>query len=474
MIYTSTVISDEMEKPFVGESNHKWKIIVDSILICFLAYILSSAALSLSETVIGDKLGMLSERSLFAILSWMNFIMPLFIVCYMYADYRRLTFNDLYSNKMYMLLKFGQKSKNIVYFRLISIVVYTLSLYFLSFIFVMLSCLAFSYRMSLAAQFDLIIVGILFSLTAALTFLAISSFISDRKYALLLFLAFYLAFFFYGLFGGFYQIASSEASMMYIGKTFAFLPSFGFPYALVLFALLDIVWILIITKHKCNRYHTALPLKADLAVIDYVSDKIVEPKKQINLDVKRILRIINSAFCALVFLLALSSDFYLIYMGSKNLSGQYSEGTNISLLFDTDSLEPNLYKNDYSKFVVVSETEAIEEGDIVFYTKGSGSLSAVYACQVKDISGNDYHVVTTNENTADPLDETIVRSQIKGKLVYSSRTFGAWLAFNRSSIGKSILLGLPLFIVLFSSKLPEIYEAYKKSRDEGSSLLKKK
>jgi hypothetical protein len=62
--------------------------------------------------------------------------------------------------------------------------------------------------------------------------------------------------------------------------------------------------------------------------------------------------------------------------------------------------------------------------------------------------------------------DTLTRSQIEGKMIYSSRSLGAWIVFNQSVIGKIIMIGVPTFVILFYDNLNKLTKAYKKVEED--------
>jgi hypothetical protein len=472
MIYTSTVISDEMEKPFVGESNHKWKVVVDALLICALSFVISTVFSTLSDTVIGEKFALFSDKSAFSIISLVNIITAIFVSCYLYVHYQRMTFNDLYNNKMYMLLKLGQKARTIVYFRIISILVYTLTLYLISFILSLVMCLIFSYELSLGNQFNLIILGLIFSMSSSISALAISTFIKERKYGIGLFVVIMICFVIFAFYSGFYDVISSSSKMMYLNNVFVPGATHGFIYVLLGFSLFNLGEILFSCKMKAMYYHTSLAKLNNMVVIDYSSNKVIEPKKDYSLLFRKITRIFNIALFSLICLSALVTNFYLISIGSKNISNEYSAGTEISMIFGSGNMSPDIYENDFVTFRVLSNKEEVKEGDIVYYqkseTSSSGSVTT-YTAVVKVININnstDYNVNVSNPTSGVDMADTLTRSQIEGKMIYSSRALGAWIVFNQSVIGKIIMIGVPTFVILFYDNLNKLTKAYKKVEED--------
>ncbi|MCI2068048.1 MAG: hypothetical protein LKJ88_00520 [Bacilli bacterium] len=480
MIYTSTAISDELEKPFVGQANHKWKIFVDAVLVVVLTFICSTVFSTLADTVVGEKMTLFSDQTLFSIISLINIIIPGFVAFYLYSDYRRMTFNDLYNNKMYMLIKMGQKANRVVYTRLLSIVLYTLSLYLIVFVLSLGTCLILNYQLSLGNQFNLIILGFILSLASAFTVLSISTFIKERKYGVLLFIAFFIGFILYAFLSSFDKVMSSETKMMYLKNLFDFQMTDGFIYAVLLLSVFDLGEIIISCQRESALYHTSLPLRKDLVVIDYSSNKVIEPKKDFSSLIKKALKYFNYTIFSLLCLSALATNFYLISIGSKNIANDYQAGTDISMIFASSTMAPSIYANDFVTFRTLDKKEEVLQGDIIYYQKeitASDGSKSTYPTVVKVINinnGIDYNVDVTNSVSGTDMSDTLTREEIVGKLVYVSRPLGAWIVFNQSIIGKIIMIGGPLFIILFYDNFAKFGKAYKLVSEEESEDNEKK
>jgi hypothetical protein len=326
--------------------------------------------------------------------------------------------------------------------------------------------------LSLGNQFSLIIIGVIFSLASAFSTMAFSTFFKEKKYAILLTMLLIIGFILYAFFGQFYSVMSSQTKMMSAKNIFDFKTTGGFIYVLLLLSLIDIVEIVISCHRKSNVYHTSLQVEKGLVVIDYSSNKVLEPKKDFSTIFKKAAKYFNYTLFSLLCLSALATNFYLISIGSKNISNQYSSGTQISMIFGSTTMSPDIYENDFVTFKVLASSEKVSAGDIVYYQKtttGTGGTESTNATVVKVINinnGTDYNVNVTNPVSGTDMSDTLTREQIEGRLIYTSRPLGAWIVFNQSVVGKIIMIGLPVCFILFYDNISKMNKAYKKVEEE--------
>lgn len=474
MIYTNSVLTDEMEKPFIGNHSNKWRIFLVSILLVIIVFTISSAFSTLLDTVVGEQFSLFSHQTAFSILSILNIVDAVYLAGFLYKNYQRVTFNEVYKNKMYMLLKLGQKTNKIVYYRIVGVVIYSLALYLLTSIACLLVCLILGFELSLGVQFSLLIEGIIFCLASSLSVLSVSTFIKQRKYGVLITAVGIAVFILYAVYGGFYQVITSETKMMYLVNMFSVEQTGFFIYALLIFMVLCVIECLVSCKIKSMNYYIAKTKLDDVVVIDYASNKIITPKKDYSKLIRKVSKYFNVSILSLIFLGALVTNFFIIGMGAKSLDEEYLPDTSISLIIKTSSLEPYLYANDFATFKTSSDSSTYAAGDIIYYQKenssGSSSALIVYLTSIQN-DGTCKVSTYTSDGFIDYTD-TISKDQIEGKMVYSSRGLGAWIVFNQSVVGKIVLIGVPLVCVLFYDNFPKLIKAYQKINEEDKEEKK--
>ena len=474
MIYTNSYLTDAMEKTFIGNHSNRWRIFLVSILLVLIVFTISSVFSTLLDTIVGEQFSLFSHQTAFSILSILNVVDSLYLMCFLYKNYQRVTFNEVYKNKMYMLLKLGQKTNKIVYYRIIGVVIYSLALYLLTAVFCLFVCLFLGFELSLGVQFSLLIEGIVFCLASSMSVLAISTFIKQRKYGILITAIGIILFAIYAIYGGFYTVITSEAKMMYLVNMFSIEQTSFFIYALFIFMILCVVECLISCKVKSMNYYIAKTKLDDVVVIDYASNRIITPRKDRSKLNKKITKWLNISVLSVIFLGAFITNFFIIAMGARNLEEEYPSGTKVSLIVKSSSLEPYLYANDFATFEVSGESSTYEAGDIIYYRKeNSSGLASAFLVYLSSIQDDDkYKVSTYTSDGFIDYTELISKDQIQGKMIYSSRSLGAWIVFNQSAVSKIILIGVPLVCILFYDNFPKLIKAYQRIDEEDKEEKK--
>ena len=160
MIYNDSYFKEELSKSFMSEKNRLWRLIAYSLVVTAVAFIISTVFASLQGTIFTEGLSMFSNINAFSLLQILNVIASLFLIFYLFIYFNNMTFNERVTNRMYMLIKIGNKPIKIIFSRLASSLVFALTTYVVSFTFALAACLLFSYPLNLNAVPSIFIIGV--------------------------------------------------------------------------------------------------------------------------------------------------------------------------------------------------------------------------------------------------------------------------------------------------------------------------
>ena len=240
MIYNDSYFKEELSKSFMSEKNRLWRLIAYSLVVTAVAFIISTVFASLQGTIFTEGLSMFSNINAFSLLQILNVIAALFLIFYLFIYFNNMTFNERVTNRMYMLIKIGNKPIKIIFSRLASSLVFALTTYVVSFAFALAACLLFSYPLSLNAVPSIFIIGVVLITAIDMTIQVISLYIEKRVYCVLIFVILLALASVYAALGGFIDVCSS------IEKISSFKLLFGLDSSLFLVGLIIYSLVLVV------------------------------------------------------------------------------------------------------------------------------------------------------------------------------------------------------------------------------------
>lgn len=471
MIYTNNFFDQEISKSFMTTKNHKWRLFSYSVLLVAICFVISSAMQSIAGTVVSEALSMFTYTNAYSIISILNVICPLFIMFYLFIYYDQMTFKEITSNKMYMLVKMGENIKRIILYRILSTLAFSFSVYIVSCILSLVACLIFSYPLSLTTLPSLFIIGTISIVAVPITILCMSLYIKKRMYCLLTYFVFFVLSIIYACLAGFYALCSSTSKISYMANIFDLQQTSLFLIGILIFTGIMLGLSIVKSYLMINYYHTDKTILKDVVTIDYTSNEVVKQRKDLSHLKDKVTAGITYSFFGIICLAAFVTNIYLIFMGSKKLDSEVANGTMISVIFDSDTMagdDKDILKNDFVTFKKVDKEYEIKVGDIVYFTDTESSTVMVekvkYIADSKYTVDVNYYPIGTTEGS---LLQTIDREDINGVLIYRSRALGAWTLFNESTTGKILMLGIPICVILFYDRLVILGKAYKKAEEES-------
>lgn len=478
MIYTNKYIDEEVNKALLTNRGNKYKMLIYSLICTLTAFIISLLLYSLDSTIVSELLPTLTgvnARSMFAVMSFLSPIVMIFTIFYLFANYKKLTFAEMHTNRMYMLIKLGEKVNKIIALRIFSAVAMPIILYIISFIISLFLSLIFGYSLNVTAMPGLFIIGIILISLTALTILVISLFIKHRKYGFALFILVAIGMFVFGILSNFTSVIQSSLNVSNLEIIF------GNKTLYFLFICLGLLFLgtllcFFIGGKRGKFYNTARDSASDIVILDYNTKEIKKVKKDTR---KQKEKIFNATIYTVFGIFAIASfltNILLIYMATNNLQSQSLYNNYVPVVFGSKTMQkgtleenPNLSRpqfieeNDLIVFESMTSETNIEVGNIIYYINPENSQAIIE--KVKVIDGDNYHIDVTyypNEDDQGKLATTITKQQIKGVLVYVNRPLGAWITLNSSTIGKITFLIIPLIVIIFYDRFRRLFIAYRR------------
>ena len=458
MIYNDSYFKEELSKSFMSEKNRLWRLIAYSLVVTAVAFIISTVFASLQGTIFTEGLSMFSNINAFSLLQILNVIASLFLIFYLFIYFNNMTFNERVTNRMYMLIKIGNKPIKIIFSRLASSLVFALTTYVVSFTFALAACLLFSYPLNLNAVPSIFIIGVVLITSIDMTIQVISLYIEKRVYCVLIFVILLALASVYAALGGFIDVCSSIEKISSFKLLFG-LDSSLFLVGLIIYSLVLVVLFVIKSYTIVQTYYAKEYSYADVETISFKTKKVIRKHKDRSLVYRRIILSLSFFFASIILITSLALNSYLIYMSSRTIDSSIALNSEVALIYREDDLLDDIHANDYIVFLRVDEEYQIEVNDIVYYYSKESKKT-----EIKKVMSSEegYYIldITNYEEGQKSLEERVERENIKGVNTKVNRYFGAVLILNESIVGKFLLIGIPVVYLIFYKRIKVLGKAY--------------
>ena len=354
MIYNDSYFKEELSKSFMSEKNRLWRLIAYSLVVTAVAFIISTVFASLQGTIFTEGLSMFANINAFSLLQILNVIASLFLIFYLFIYFNNMTFNERVTNRMYMLIKIGNKPIKIIFSRLASSLVFALTAYVVSFTFALAACLLFSYPLNLNAVPSIFIIGVVLITSIDMTIQVISLYIEKRVYCVLIFVILLALASVYAALGGFIDVCSSIEKISSFKLLFG-LDSSLFLVGLIIYSLVLVVLFVIKSYTIVQTYYAKEYSYNDVETISFKTKKVIRKHKYRSLVYRRIILSLSFFFASIILITSLALNSYVIYMSSRTIDSSIALNSEVALIYREDDLLDDIHANDYIVFLRVDE-----------------------------------------------------------------------------------------------------------------------
>lgn len=132
-------------------------------------------------------------------------------------------------------------------------------------------------------------------------------------------------------------------------------------------------------------------------------------------------------------------------------------GADYSFVVMSGSMEPAIPTGSIV-FVKDAPAESIEEGDVITFSKGTGTVTTTHRVIEKYQSGGGIRFETKGDNNEVPDTEPVYRSDLVGVVMFSVPFIGYLSAFASTRLGWLVFIAIPCFLLIMS-ELWELYQA---------------
>ncbi len=450
MIYNKSILKKELTESYFEHSISRKRSFEYALFLALISFAVHYILRTLDKSVLSDAVPKYMSPTCFSTLLIYVDIFYLFIVIYLAANYHFLTFDEIRNNKWYIPIKFGFSPIKMIltklYARLITITfIYGFGFFIMLFLTSLLKYpLVFEYIMPIFALglIDFIFI-IIVTMTSSLYFKKgiISNYVMFISILLIAVLKHFL---------GYYNIISDKSNFnsMNIFSQFS-------KYISILILASIICILVIIAKGIINAeyynfsFYTMDYDISDDVIITMQADSKLKRVATHRIDANTKLRILTKILNSLLFMIILSFiiiNVIVLLISISTARKEIAIFRVIPYVFQSDTMQPAILYND----LVFFKTDDIEasKGDIVIYeANGEANIARVQLFQAgKVIVSIDNH---PSENEGKVYRETINKNQIYGKYIGKSRWLGLLILFANSTIGRLILLFIPIILLFY-------------------------
>ncbi|MEG1662858.1 MAG: hypothetical protein RR338_02630, partial [Clostridia bacterium] len=207
---------------------------------------------------------------------------------------------------------------------------------------------------------------------------------------------------------------------------------------------------MIYAKKHCGYSHRPSALDGKIAVEDTKTNKIVSTVKHKKTDIKW-LGIVGNSVAIAILVIALGLNIFVLVMASDSADGVKQIGGKMPYIFSSTTMSPIIENNDLAYFKKIDNAYELKVGDVIMFK----DENVTYVEKILEINDKILvDIVAYPPNAApDGMKKTIDRGQVEAIHIGNNRALGAVIMFANSTVGRVILLILPLMFLFFNKSI---------------------
>jgi hypothetical protein len=454
MIYKDSYFKKELRQSYI-QNISTGKQYVFGLFIGLFSVGLHLLLLTLTDSVLSDAAPYLVQRSYFTTLYTHNFMSLFLIVIYIIVYYNDLTFEEIRRNCWYLLCKMGYKPVVMILSKLMALLFSLIAIYTTGFIttIVLTTLLKYDFRYEYIPS--LYFAGLNDLLFLSFILLTASLFIKKINIARYFSLLVYISQMVLRDSLGFKSLVTSRVAMQNPINLILIGNSLYMPLTLII--ILCCIIICIFRAKSIAKYYSLptetytlynLPAETKILKMEPQTGKLQYLYDAIRL--QRRTKLINgftSSIIICIISFAIIFNIFVIMVSISKPDGNTFTGL-IPYIFMSDTMKPEINKNDFVCFKTLEDDVELRDGQIVIFKQGN----TVY---VERIVGSDENNYVVDIDYYPPMSEvgsmikTVSRDEIFGIYVYKNRWVGAMIMVATTLWGRIIFLLVPILLLFF-------------------------
>ncbi|PWM44754.1 MAG: S26 family signal peptidase [Clostridiales bacterium] len=446
MIYRNSYFDKEFRQSYIKNKVSVKNMIGFGIFIGLLAFALHFILQTLQESVLVKAVPQLMIPSYFAVLTCFNIVAQAFFIIYFLIKYEYLSFNEIRSNKWYVLIKMGYKAPSMIFNKISALLFSVLITYTIGFVFACFMTAFLKYPFVIGYFLPMYITGIIDIILIIFISLTSSLFIKNQQNARYFIVASVLLLIFIKLNTNYFSTTSNRD---YMRSMSGFLNESTIIYMLTVVAIIAVcVGLCFIGAKKVSSFVYSTQGIPDNIVIINREGKIKTVHSQDTSKTSKILNICINALLILFILSSLALNLLVLAVSVATPEKEIAISGKIPYVFQSITISPEIEKNDLVLFNKIDENFVLKEGDVVLF-KENGKI---YVERIQGINNESITVDIDNYPAMSKEGSMIQnphRESIYGVLSSTHPWLGALILFANTIFGRLIFLFVPTFLLFF-------------------------
>lgn len=449
MVYKSNLFKKEPHQSYRESPSNLRRLFTMCLFLAFLTIAVHMLLQIMYDSVMTELFPELMMPSYFTMAYTYNLIAYIFFAVYFITKYNSMTLAEIRENKWYMLSKMGFKSTNIIISKMLSSTFIGIFLYGTGFLLTMIVTALLKYPFVPEYILPAIVAGALNVLLIVQATLVISLFSKTRIHAKNSLLAAVIVneILKYAL--GFYDLLTDRVLMTDVFNLFDTSHSAYGVIVLLTFLLLFVL--AYIGAKKKSRFYSLKNELGGIAIIRYNNNKVITAPKPRNRLVYSLPGVLGRIALAAVLLASIVFNTLILIASLGSSTREFSMFGYIPYIFQSETMENEIYKNDLALFKQIDKQYPLNVGDIVLFPSSTSSSEAS-VMKITQIDGDE--VVTDILNypvliEEGELQELVNRNDIYAIFYDNYRVLGAVILFINTFAGRVITMFIPILLLFF-------------------------
>lgn len=452
MIYRSSFLKKELRQAYAEYKISLNRKISFALFLGLLSFALYFVLQTLQESVLADVVPEIMQPSYFSTVYLYIHVAFLAFVVYYLIFYETLFFAEIKKNSWYLMIHMGHNPARMFYAKLTALGYNALFVYTLGFIAIILLTTLLKFPLIIAYLPALYLVGVMDLVLITIVAMVFSLFVRasvNARYGIGI-----------GAAGipllkvvlGYYEIISNRVTMQNYFSLFDLSLS---PYFAVWLVLgLVCMAICYFLAGKLAGYYNVepdglLPLGYSLFHLDPRTGE----KRSLTQDGEqsgegKVIHKVITGLVTILLVVALLANMFIIVINASTRGQEVSIRGVIPFIFQSNTMEPEIKKNDLTFFQKVDLQYPLAVGEIVLFKEAN----TLYIERIVEVQGNSLVVDIDNYpplSKVGALKKTVLREAIIGVYIGANRWLGALILFANTIIGRIFFLLIPAVLLFY-------------------------
>ena len=460
MIYRNSYWSKELRQGYPEKKIGTKRQNAFAVFSGLFSFVLYFTLQTLKESVVYDTFPEIMQASYFSTLYVYIHIAFFLNALYLMIYYDVLFLSEIKNNAWYLLIKMRYRPSTMIFLKLMALVAFILKNYAVGFAVTALLSVFLKFPFVLSYMPALFISGFLDLIAMLILSLTLSLFVRDPVNTRGLIAVCAVAVKMLETFTGYDVILKNRIAMQNIAVLFDAGQSIYFPVVAAITALCG--WIYVLRAGYLAKYYSAnetiFPRTVSAGQIHPATGRIVPTGIRMKAPwVKKAIHGAAGAVLVAVILINLFFNLFIIFINAVTPGKEVAIGGRIPLIFQSETMFPEIMKNDLAFFSRTDDASRLETGQIILFEQDN----LLYVERI--IQKNADTLVVDIDHyppMAQPgaMRKTVPVPDVHGIYVGKNRWLGALILFANTIIGRIVFLIVPTFFLFYREQIITLFK----------------